>query len=244
LISNLVTTVDTVHIDISLMSILRFFDPFSYCLHLIFHFLVFFWSHQDPILNSIPTQRRSTWSPVKKLERSHLNIALITVVVCKLYQWKELFPMILLVHNVNMQHILQYLVCYFSLLVFLWVICDTKFKLGSQDLLETSPKSSCAHRSSIRYNPLRNAMQPHNLTDENYIYAMFLIRHAHRNKMITLRQSFDYHKIELCLLAVSANPTMKSIEMTSHFDSRIVCGCSNPTRYVHPSPADIINNAL
>ena len=84
-IADLVTTVDSTHIDITLLSILRFFNPLSYGLNLLFHFLDHFWSHQDPILKPIQTQGRPTWSPVKKLERRHLNGALVTVVVSKLY---------------------------------------------------------------------------------------------------------------------------------------------------------------
>jgi hypothetical protein len=140
-IANFLTTVDTVCIDITLLSILRFFDPLYYCFHLIFHFWDHFWSHQDPILKSIPTQRHPTWSPVKKLERLHLNGALVTVVICKFHQWQEFFPMHMLVHHVHAQHFFQDLVCSFDSSVSLWVIHSTKVKLGSQGLLETSSKS-------------------------------------------------------------------------------------------------------
>jgi hypothetical protein len=160
------TTIDTMCIDITLLSILHFLDPLSYSLHLIFHFLDLFWSHQDPILKPVPSQRRPTWSVVKKLERLHLNGALIIVVIHKLYQWKDFFPTLLLLHNIHMQHVLQDLVCSFNLPICLRVICSSKVKLGSQGLLETSPKSSYKHRSSIGYNHLRNAMKTHNLTDE------------------------------------------------------------------------------
>jgi hypothetical protein len=71
-IADLVTTVDSVRIGITLLSILRFFNPLSYGLHLLFHFLDRFWSHQDPILKPIPTQGRPTRSPIKKLKRRHL----------------------------------------------------------------------------------------------------------------------------------------------------------------------------
>jgi hypothetical protein len=140
------------------MSILRFFDPLYYCLHLIFHLLNRLWSHQHPILNSIPTQGHLTRSPIKELERSHLNGSLVTVVIIEFYQWKEFFPTLLLVHHVHAQHFFQYLVCSFNLPVSLRVIHNTKVKLGSKGLLETSPKSSGKHRSSIGYNPLRHAM--------------------------------------------------------------------------------------
>jgi hypothetical protein len=157
-IANFVTMVETVCIDINLLSILCFFDPLSYCLHLIFHFLYFLWSHQDPIVKMIQTQRHPTRSPINKLERHHLNGALVTVVICEFYTWKELFPMLLLVHHVHEKHVFQDLVFSFGLLVCLRVIHSTKVKLGSQGLLETSPKSSSKHRSSIRYNPLGHAM--------------------------------------------------------------------------------------
>jgi hypothetical protein len=193
-IANIVTMVETMCIGITLLSILRFLDPLFYSFHLIFHFLDHFWSHQDPILKPIPTQRCLTWSPVKKLEWFHLNGALLGVVIRKFYQWKEFFPILLLVHNVHAQHILQGLVCSFNLTVCLRVIRGTKFKLGSQDLLETSPKSSSKHRSSIGYNPLTHAMQPHNIFDENSSYVRCMIHHMHRNQMITLCQSVDYLK--------------------------------------------------
>jgi hypothetical protein len=154
-IANFVTTVNIMRIDITLLSILRFFDPLSYCFHLLFHLLYHFWSHQDPILKPIPNQRRLTRSPIKKLERHHLNGALVIVVICEFYQWKEFFPMLLLFHHVHAQHVFQDLVCSFGLPICIRVICSTKVKLGSQGLLETSPKSSSKHRSSIRYNPLR-----------------------------------------------------------------------------------------
>jgi hypothetical protein len=164
------------------MLILCFFDPLYYCFQLIFHFLDHFWSHQDPILKSILTQRHPTSSPVKKLERHHINGALINVVIRKIYQWKELFPMILLVLNIHMKHILQDLFFSFSLPVYLRVIRGTKVKLGSQGLLETSPKSSSKHRFSIGYNPLMYVMELHNLADENSSYVRCLIRRTHRNK--------------------------------------------------------------
>jgi hypothetical protein len=227
-ITNFITMVDTVRIDITLLSILCFFDPLSYCFHLIFHFLDRLWSHQDPILKLIPTQRRLTQSPIKKLERRHLNGALVTVVISEFYQWKEFFPTLLLVHHVHAQHVFQCLVCSFGLPISLWVIHSTKVKLGSQGLLETSPKSSSKHRSLIGYNPLRHAMQPHNLIDENSSYVRCLICRTHWNKMSTLHQSVDYHKNRVMSPSVSGNPTMKSIEMTSHLNFGIECGCSNP----------------
>jgi hypothetical protein len=84
-IADLVTTVDSVRIGMTLLSILCFLNPLSYGLHFLFHFLDRFWSHQDPILKPIPTQGRPTWSPIKKLKRRHLNGALVTVVVSELY---------------------------------------------------------------------------------------------------------------------------------------------------------------
>ena len=163
--------IDTTCIDITLLSILCFLDPFPYCFHLIFHFLDHLWFHKEPILKPIPTQRRLTWSPVKKLKRRHLNGALITVVICKLCQWKEFFPMLLLVHHVHTQHILQYLVFSFGLPICLRVIHGTKVKLGSQGLLEASPKSSCKHRSLIGYDPLRHTIKSHNPTDKKSSYV-------------------------------------------------------------------------
>jgi hypothetical protein len=145
LIANFVTTVDTVRIDINLLPILCFFHPLSYCLHLIFHFLDQFWSHQDPILKPIPTQRRPTRFPINKLERRHLIGALVTVFIREFYQWKEFLPTLPLVHHVHVQHVLQDLVCSFGFPVYLRVIRSTKVKLGSQGLLETSPKSSSKH---------------------------------------------------------------------------------------------------
>jgi hypothetical protein len=137
-IVNFITTVDTMHIDINRLSVLFFLDPLYYCFHLIFHFLDLFWSHQVSILMPIPTQRHLTWSPVKKIERRHLNGALITVVICQFYQWQEFLPTLMLVDQVHVQHVLQYLVCSFGLPVCLWVIRYTKVKLGSEGLLETS----------------------------------------------------------------------------------------------------------
>jgi hypothetical protein len=147
-----------VRIDITLLSILCLFDPLSYCFHLIFHFLDHFWSHQDPILKMIPTQRHMTWSPIKKLERCRLNRALVTVFICEFYQWQEFFPMLMLVHHIHAQHVFQYLVCSFGLTVCLQVIRNTKVKLSSKGLLETSPKLSRKHRSSIAYNTLWHSM--------------------------------------------------------------------------------------
>ena len=134
-ITKFIIAVNVMRIDITLLSILRFLYPLSYGFHLVFHFLDHFRSPQDPILKPIPTQRRPTRSPVKKLERCHLNGALIIVVVCKFYQWQEFFPTLLLVHHIHTQHILQDLVCSLDLPVCFWVICDTKVKLGSQGLL-------------------------------------------------------------------------------------------------------------
>jgi hypothetical protein len=85
LIADLVTTVNSMRIGITLLSILCFFYPLSYGLHLLFHFLDGFWSHQDPILKPIPTQGHPTLSPIKKLKRRHLNGSLVTVVVSELY---------------------------------------------------------------------------------------------------------------------------------------------------------------
>jgi hypothetical protein len=102
--------------------------------------------------------------------------------------------MLLLVHHVHVQHVLQCLVRSFSLLVSLRVRCNTKVNLGSQGLLETHPKSSSKHRSLIGHNPLRHAMQPHNLTDENSSHVRCLILHMHRNKVSTLRQSVYYYE--------------------------------------------------
>jgi hypothetical protein len=155
---HIVTTVDTTPIDITLMSILHFLDPLSYIFHLIFHFLDHFWSHQDPILKSIPNQRHLTRLSIKKLEGHHLNGALVIVVIGEFYQWKEFFPTLMLVHHLHVQHVFQVLFHSFILLISLQVIHSTKVKLGSEGLLETSPKSSSKHRSSIGYNPLIYAM--------------------------------------------------------------------------------------
>jgi hypothetical protein len=84
-IADLVTTVDSVRIGITLLLILCFFNPLSYGLHFLFHFLDRFWSHQDPILKPIPTQGHPTWWPIKKIKKCHLNGALVTVVVSELY---------------------------------------------------------------------------------------------------------------------------------------------------------------
>ena len=102
--------------------------------------------------------------------------------------------MLLLVHHVHAQHVLQGLVHLFGLPVSLRVVHSIEVKLGSQGLLETRPKSSSKHRSSIGYNLLRYAMQPHNLTDENSHYVRCLIRRAHRNNVSTLLQSVYYYK--------------------------------------------------
>jgi hypothetical protein len=157
--------------DINFLSILHFLDPLSYSLHLIFPFLDHFWSHQGPILKSIPTKRCLTRSPIKKLEGHHLNVALVIIVIGEFYQWKEFFPMLLLVHHIHAKHVFQGLVHSFDLPVSVQVIPSTKVKLDSQGLLETSPKLSSKHRSSIGYNPLRYTLQPHNLTDENSSYV-------------------------------------------------------------------------
>jgi hypothetical protein len=84
-ITSFIIAVNTMCININFMSILHFFNPMSYRLHLFFHFLNHLWSYQEPILKSIPTQRRPTWSSIKKLKRFHLNGTLIVVAVCKLY---------------------------------------------------------------------------------------------------------------------------------------------------------------
>jgi hypothetical protein len=73
-IVDLVTTVDSVRIGITLLSILRFIYPWYYGLYLLFHFLDRFWSHQDPILKPIPTQGRPTRSPIKKLNGAILMV--------------------------------------------------------------------------------------------------------------------------------------------------------------------------
>jgi hypothetical protein len=114
-IANFITMVDTMRIDINIFSIMCFLDPLYYFFHLVFHFLDHFRSHQDPILKLIPNQRPLTRSPIKKLEGHHINGALITVVICKLYQWQEFFPMPLWVHHVHTQHIFQDLVWSLSL---------------------------------------------------------------------------------------------------------------------------------
>jgi hypothetical protein len=146
------------------------------------------------MLKPIQNQRHLTFSPINKLERHHLNGALVAIVINKFYQWKEFFPTLFLVHHILVQHVFQDLVCLFDLLVSLQVIHRSNVKLGSQGLLETSPKLSSKHRSSIGYNPLRHAMHPHNLTDKNSSYVRCLICRTHNNKKSTLRQSVDYHK--------------------------------------------------
>jgi hypothetical protein len=157
-IANIITTVGAMCINIIVLLIMRFLDPLSYCFHLIFHFLDHLWFHRDPILKSIPTQKHPTWSPIKKLKRGHLNGALLTVLISEFYQWQEFFPMLMLVHHVHVKHVFQDLVCLFGFLFYIRVIRGTKVKLGSQGLLETSPKLPSKHRFSIGYNPLRNAM--------------------------------------------------------------------------------------
>jgi hypothetical protein len=42
-------------------------------------------------------------------------------------------------------------------------------------------------------------------------------------------------KIESCPFVVSGNTIIKSIEMTSHFDPGIACGCSNPVGCLCPA---------
>jgi hypothetical protein len=200
-VTNFITTVNVMCIGITFLSILRFFNPLSYHLHFLFHFLDRFWSYQDPILKMILAQRCLTQFPIKKLKRYHLNVALIVVVVRKLYQWQELFPQLFLVHHAHMQHIFQDLVRSFYLSISIWVIHDAKVKLGSQGLLETSPKSSCKHRSSIGYDPLGNAMQSHNLADKNSSYVWYLIHHTHGDKCELFVSMSTTTKIDLCLLS-------------------------------------------
>ena len=125
-IANFITMVDMMCIDITLLSILNFFNHLYYCFHLLFNFLDQFWSHQDPILKPIQTQGRPTWSPIKEIKRRHLNGALVTVVVSELYERQEFLPTLLLVHHVHAQHVFQGLVRSFCLSVNLWVICSTK----------------------------------------------------------------------------------------------------------------------
>jgi len=134
----------------------------------------------------------------------------------------------MLVHHVHKQHILQDLVHSFCLPICLWVICCTKVKLGSQGILETSPKSSYKHRSSIGYDPLRKSMKYHNIADKKSSCVWILIRRMHREKMCTLVRVSTTKKIESCLLSVSDNPRIRSITMTSHFNFGIACGGSNP----------------
>jgi hypothetical protein len=73
-ITDLVATVDSVRIGITLRSILRFFYPLSYGFHFLFHFLDRFWSHQDSILQLIPTQGRLTWSPIRNSKGAILMV--------------------------------------------------------------------------------------------------------------------------------------------------------------------------
>jgi hypothetical protein len=93
----------------------------------------------------------------------------------------------MLIHHVHTQHILQDLVRSFCFPIFLLVIHSTKVKLGSQGLLESSPKSSCKHRSSIKYDPFRYTMQYHYLADKKSSYVWRVICCMHRDKMCTLR---------------------------------------------------------
>jgi hypothetical protein len=131
--------------------------------------------------------------------------------------------MFLLVHHANTQHIFQDLVHHFYLPVYFRVICGIKVKLGFHGLLETSPKSSCKHQSSIRYDPFRLAMKSHNLTDKNSSYVWRLIHCTHWDKMCTLRQSVNYHKNQVVPPCHHDNQTIKSIKMAFHFDSRMTC---------------------
>jgi hypothetical protein len=188
-ITKLIIAVDMVRIVITLLPFMHFFTPLFYCLHFLFHFLDSFCSHQDPILKPIQTQRCLIQSPINKRERRHLYGALVIVVIREFHQWQEFFPMILLVHHVHVQHVLQGLVCLFGLPISLQVIHRTEVKLGSQGLMETRPKSSSKHQCTIGYNPLRYAIQHHNLTDENYSYVRCVICCTHINKVITLHQS-------------------------------------------------------
>ena len=54
-ITNFITTISAMRIDITLLSIMCFLDPFYYRLHFLFQLLDRFWSYQDPILKLIPT---------------------------------------------------------------------------------------------------------------------------------------------------------------------------------------------
>jgi hypothetical protein len=144
-VTHFIIAVNMMCININLFPILLIFNPLYYRLHLFFHLLDNFWPYQDPILKSIPTQWRLTRSPVKKLKLCHLNGTLLAIFVCKLYQWQEIFPILLLVDYIHTQHILQNLVRSFYLPICLGVIRCTKVQLCSQGLFETGPKSSCKH---------------------------------------------------------------------------------------------------
>jgi hypothetical protein len=132
----MLTMVNTTRICITLGSILRFLDPLSYSFHLIFHFLDLLLVPPGPYPQVIPNSRHLTRSPIKKMERHHLNGALVNVVISEFYKWKLFLPMLPLVHHVHSQHIFHGLVRSFGLPVSLQVICSTKVKLGSQGLLE------------------------------------------------------------------------------------------------------------
>jgi hypothetical protein len=129
----------------TLMSILRFFHPLSYRLYLFFQFLDCFWSYQDPILESIPTQRHLTRSPIKKLKWHHLNGALIVVVVHKLGQWTRTNP------NIYVGPTHTYATQPSQIGSFLQSSCLSQghvvlnFSGVPKASWETHPKSSCKH---------------------------------------------------------------------------------------------------
>ena len=102
-------------ISIALLTRLCFFEPFANQFNMFFRFFDKGWSKELPFAYFRPVQRCSTPSPIKSFKRRHLEACLIAIVIGKLGKCQAFLPIGVVGQHTSSKHILQNLICTFSL---------------------------------------------------------------------------------------------------------------------------------
>jgi hypothetical protein len=168
-----------------------------------------------------PIERCTASTPIQCLKRCHLEALLIAIVIWELSPWQILVPAALVFHHAGSKHIMQNLIHSLYLAIHLWVIgwtVDQVSSKGSMQLfLEASNKLWPESEMIIFGTPCRQRMRAIEISA--YFSTVKLVCMGIKWADLVKRSTITH--IESTLWVVGCKPTMKSMLMSSHFQSKI-----------------------
>ena len=145
---------------------------------------------------------------------------------------KMVFPRSTKVNNTSPEKIFQNLIHPLSLAICLRMISCAQIQFGAQSILKCFPEFTGENRISIAYNTGWYTMK------FNYFSHVYLGQTRSStsglewNKMSGFRQSIDNHPMLSLPFLFLGSPSIKSIEICSHFQPGISSGWSKPTVFL------------